>query len=167
MRPITTTTMNMHRGGALAALNRGSPSGLAQAMAVQEIYSGFIKMGLQMLKLHDNKAQLPFGAPRTRMNRSISHASREVAICSVPLDRARAIGSATGGKLNDVVLALVDAALQDYLAAARRRVRGAAGRVVSHFHPRERRRLGQLPRWPLCWCDWGSPAPKWSSAWRR
>ncbi len=105
-----------HRGGALAALNRGGHQAMAQAVAVQEIYSGFIKMGLQMLKLHENKAQLPFGAPRTRMNRSISHASREVAICSVPLDRARAIGSATGGKLNDVVLALVDAALHDYLA---------------------------------------------------
>lgn len=105
-----------HRGGALAAINRGGHQALAQARAIQEIYGGFVKMGLQILKLHKNKAQLPFGAPRTRMNESINHASREVAMCSVPLGRARAIAAATGGKLNDVVLALVDAALRDYLA---------------------------------------------------
>ena len=102
--------------GAWAALNRGSKQALAQARAVQEIYGGFVKMGLQVLKLHENKAQLPFAAPRTRMNESIRHSSREVAMCSVPLNRARSIATAAGGKLNDVVLTLVDAALQDYLA---------------------------------------------------
>jgi WS/DGAT/MGAT family acyltransferase len=102
--------------GALAAFNRGSKQALAQAKAVQEIYLGFVKMGLQALKLHENKAQLPFGAPRTRMNDSIIHSSREVAMCSIPLARARAIATTCHGKLNDVVLTLVDAALQDYLA---------------------------------------------------
>ncbi len=102
--------------GALAALNRSGKQALAQAKAVQEIYGGFVKMGLQILKLHENQAQLPFNAPRTRMNESLRHSSREVAMCSVPLDRAKALAATAGGKLNDVVLALVDAALGDYLA---------------------------------------------------
>lgn len=88
---------------------------MAQAKAVTELYESFAKMGLQMLKLRQNKAQIPFMAPRTLMNRQVKWDTRSVAVCSLPLDRVKAVSSKMGGKVNDVVLTLVDAALQEYL----------------------------------------------------
>lgn len=88
---------------------------LDQAKAVTELYGSFAKMGMHMLKLRESKAQVPFTAPRTLMNEPVRSDTRSVAVCTLPLDRIREIGAQKGGKVNDVVLTLVDAALQDYL----------------------------------------------------
>ena len=52
----------------------------------------------------------------TRSGRWIS-ISTSTTTCSLSLGKARAIGAATGGKVNDVVLSVIDAALHDYLEA--------------------------------------------------
>jgi WS/DGAT/MGAT family acyltransferase len=49
------------------------------------------------------------------MNKPVEHDTRAIAVCTLPLDRVRAIGERTGAKVNDVVLSVVDAALHDYL----------------------------------------------------
>ena len=58
-----------------------------------------------------------FHAPRTRMNDRVEYDTRAIATCSLSLDAARAIATAGGGKVNDVVLTVIDAALHDYLDA--------------------------------------------------
>lgn len=75
----------------------------------------FAKNVLEFLVPRKSKAQGMFHAPPTRMNRRVEYDTRAIATCSLPLDRLRAIGSRAGGKLNDVVLAIIDAALHDYL----------------------------------------------------
>jgi len=51
------------------------------------------------------------------MNDRVEFDTRSLAIFTLPLDRVHSIARARGGKVNDVVLAVIDAALHDYLAA--------------------------------------------------
>lgn len=88
---------------------------LAQAVAGREISSAVTKMGLEFLNLGEGGAQKLFHAPRTRMNDRVEFDTRALATCSLPLDRTRQIGEKTGAKVNDIVLAVIDAALHDYL----------------------------------------------------
>lgn len=88
---------------------------LAQARAIGELYETFTRMGLQLMKIHDSYSQVPFDAPRTLMNRPLETDSRAIAVCTLPLDRVKAVGTRLGGKVNEVVLTVVDAALHDYL----------------------------------------------------
>ena len=78
-------------------------------------YDFFTKMGLQWMHMRDSKAQIPFTAKRTRMNRPIEWDTRSTAVCTLPLDRVKAVGKAQGCTVNEVVLAVIGAALQDYL----------------------------------------------------
>lgn len=55
-------------------------------------YEVLTKMGLQLLKLRDSDAQMPFSATRTRMNRAIEWDTRSTAVCSLPLDKVKAVG---------------------------------------------------------------------------
>lgn len=88
---------------------------LGQARGLVEA-SGFLgNMGLQWLKLRGGNAQIPFSASRNRMNRTIEWDSRSTAVCTFQLDRIRAIGHARGCTVNEVVLAVIGAALDDYL----------------------------------------------------
>jgi len=82
--------------GAVAGL---APSGLAVARAA----------------LFEQHLTLPFRAPKTMFNVNIGGA-RRVAAQSWPLERIRAIKSATGVTVNDVVLAMCAGALRGYLA---------------------------------------------------
>ncbi len=78
--------------------------------------SGFLTdMGLQWLKLRKRKAQIPFSAGRTRMNRTVEWDSRSTAVCTFELDRVKAIGHRRNCTVNEVVLAIIGAALNDYL----------------------------------------------------
>jgi diacylglycerol O-acyltransferase len=81
------------------------------------------KMGMQWLKLRDGKAQIPFSAARTRMNRSIEWDTRAAAICTLPLDRVKAVSKARACTINEVVLAVIGAALHDYLEQHRENTR--------------------------------------------
>ena len=90
---------------------------LAQTRATSEVATSLRKMGREFLKASPGGAQPFFHAPRTRMNAPVEHDTRAIALCTLPLDRVRAIGERTGGKVNDVVLSVVDAALHDYLEA--------------------------------------------------
>jgi WS/DGAT/MGAT family acyltransferase len=78
-------------------------------------YEFLTKMGLQWLKLRDSEAQIPFSARRTRLNRPIEWDTRSTAVCSLPLDKVKAVGKAQGCTVNEVVLAVIGAALEDYL----------------------------------------------------
>ena len=80
-------------------------------------------MGMQWLKLRDSKAQIPFTATRTRMNRSIEWDTRSTAVCTLPLDRVKAVGRKRGCTVNEVVLAVIGAALHDYLEQHRENTR--------------------------------------------
>ena len=106
--------------GATHSAKRGrknTGAALAQARAMTELYASFARMSLEFLNLRESKAQSMFQAPRTRMNARVEYDTRSIATCSLPLDSARTVAARYGGKVNDVVLAVVDAALHDYLEA--------------------------------------------------
>jgi WS/DGAT/MGAT family acyltransferase len=109
------TKQRSREGFAERARNTGRMA-LAQSKAITELYGVFARLGLQALKLRESDVQMPFAAPRTLTNRPVKWDTRSVAVCTLPLDRVHAIGENAGGKVNDVVLTLVDAALRDYLA---------------------------------------------------
>jgi diacylglycerol O-acyltransferase len=90
---------------------------LTQTRAATEIVGSLRKMSREFLKSTPGGAQPFFHAPRTIMNSPVEHDTRAIALCTLPLDRSRAIGEHTGAKVNDVVLSVVDAALHDYLEA--------------------------------------------------
>jgi WS/DGAT/MGAT family acyltransferase len=87
-----------------------------QAKGMAQAYGFLADMGLQWLKLRDGKAAIPFSAGRTRMNRTVEWETRSTAVCSFELDDIKAIGHKQGCTVNEVVLAIIGAALNDYLA---------------------------------------------------
>lgn len=86
-----------------------------QAKGLLGAYGFLTDMGLQLLKLRSGKAQIPFSAGRTRMNRPVEWDSRSAAICTLELDKVRAIAHKQGSTVNEVVLTIMGAALDDYL----------------------------------------------------
>ena len=64
--------------------------------------------------LRDHAAMLPYQAPKTMLNGSIT-AARRVAADSWPLERLKTVRAAYGATLNDVVLAMCAGALRRYL----------------------------------------------------
>jgi diacylglycerol O-acyltransferase / wax synthase len=72
-------------------------------------------MGAQSLGLSPKKTALPFGASNLRFNRVAQSSARRYANCELPLADAKAIASATGTTVNDVVTAVIDHALHQYL----------------------------------------------------
>ena len=64
--------------------------------------------------LDEQSAVLPYQAPRTMLNQPIT-AARRFAADRWPLERIKNVGAATGGKVNDVVLAMSAGALRRYL----------------------------------------------------
>jgi WS/DGAT/MGAT family acyltransferase len=71
---------------------------------------------------HRTGGNMPFAGPHTLLNAPIE-AGRAVATFSLPLERMREVARAYGGTLNDVVVAVIDAGVQDYLAACNERPR--------------------------------------------
>jgi WS/DGAT/MGAT family acyltransferase len=89
---------------------------VSQAKGAAQAYGFLADMGLQWLKLRDGKAAIPFAAGRTRMNRTVEWETRSTAVCTFELDQIKAIGRQQGCTVNEVVLAIIGAALNDYLA---------------------------------------------------
>ena len=105
-------THQAHRGG-----NRDTVNNLVnQAKGLAQAYGFLADMGLQWLKLRSGKAAIPFTAGRTRMNRTVEWETRSTAVCTFELDKIKAIGHNKGCTVNEVVLAIIGAALNDYLA---------------------------------------------------
>ena len=88
---------------------------LTQARAMRELYTSFTARGLEFFKVREGGAQPMFHAPRTPMNDRVEYDTRSIGLCTLPLDKVRALAGKFDGKVNDVVLAIVDGALQDYL----------------------------------------------------
>jgi len=88
----------------------------SQARAMVEAYEFLTKMAMQWLKLREGDAQIPFAAKRTRMNKPIEWDTRSTAICTLALDRIKKVGKAKGCTINEVVLAVIGAALDQYLS---------------------------------------------------
>jgi len=106
------------------ASQHATKSGIVgQAEAFVEA-SGFLaQMGMQWLKLRDSKAQIPFTATRTRMNRPIEWDTRSTAVCSLPLDKIKTVGKQHNCTVNEIVLTVIGAALHDYLEEHRENTR--------------------------------------------
>jgi diacylglycerol O-acyltransferase len=62
----------------------------------------------------DSSVALPLSGPGTALNTGLT-ASRNLAFCAYPVADLKAMGRPLGGSLNDVLLALCDAALRRYL----------------------------------------------------
>ena len=75
----------------------------------------FGTMSLQWLRLQEGKAQIPYSASPTRMNRPVEWETRTTAICTFPLEEVKGIGRQANCTVNEVVLAVIGAALDDYL----------------------------------------------------
>lgn len=64
---------------------------------------------------NDRDVALPLSGPDTAINASLT-GSRNLAFCAFPVDELKAMGRPMGASLNDVLLAICDAALHRYLA---------------------------------------------------
>ncbi len=89
---------------------------LRQARAAGEVGLQFLQIATELAQLSRPTGHIPFQAPRTPINDRVSSDLRSIGVTSMPLDRLRAVSRQAGCTINDVVLALTDAALHDYLA---------------------------------------------------
>jgi WS/DGAT/MGAT family acyltransferase len=96
-------------GSPLSALGGLAKGAMDEVMAIGP---GLWRAGEKLLR--EQAAALPIQAPRTILNGSIT-GSRRFAAESWPLSRLKAVGTATGTSLNDVVLAMCSGALRLYL----------------------------------------------------
>jgi WS/DGAT/MGAT family acyltransferase len=76
---------------------------------------GLADLSAQNLRLKPRKASLPFGAKKTPFNQTPGSSERRYANCELPLDTIKAISKATDTTVNDVVMTLIDDALNRYL----------------------------------------------------
>jgi WS/DGAT/MGAT family acyltransferase len=86
-----------------------------QVRGLTQMAGFFTDISMQWFKLRQGKAQIPYSAAYTRMNRPLEWDTRSTAVCTVPLDQVKAIGKHQGCTVNEVVLAIIGAALDDYL----------------------------------------------------
>lgn len=73
-----------------------------------------LRFALQRIGMRRSRFPLPFTAPRTRLNTSVTRA-RRAAIGELPIAELKAVAKATGTTLNDVIVTLCDIALTRYL----------------------------------------------------
>jgi WS/DGAT/MGAT family acyltransferase len=85
------------------------PSGVAG------VASGLMGAGAQTFGLKPRDLTLPYRAPETPFNVSTASSARCYGSCEIPLENVKAVASAAGCTVNDVVMTFVDAALHDYL----------------------------------------------------
>jgi WS/DGAT/MGAT family acyltransferase len=85
-----------------------------QAKAIPELSRALLKMAMQSLGLRQSRIPVPFMAPRSPLNAPIT-AARRVATATLSLQRIKRVGKSLDATVNDVVLAVVDSALNRYL----------------------------------------------------
>jgi diacylglycerol O-acyltransferase / wax synthase len=102
----------MPSGGAADAVLGLARNALEGGKAVGEASLAAVRTLTRAIE--DRAASLPYQAPRSMLNVPITGA-RRFAAQSWDLDRVREVGSALGGSLNDVVLAMSAGALRRYL----------------------------------------------------
>lgn len=73
-------------------------------------------LGAQTLKIKFRTTRLPFGANRTRLNNAPQSSERRYGNCGLPIERVKAVAKATGATVNDVLMAIIDHSLHEYLA---------------------------------------------------
>jgi WS/DGAT/MGAT family acyltransferase len=93
----------------------GLRSVVTHALAFRELYSQ-VTGRLAALRAASNlpRGNAPFAGPHTRLNQRVA-AERSVAQFSLPLDEMRRVGHASGGSINDVLLAVTDDGVHRYL----------------------------------------------------
>ncbi|MFA9431261.1 wax ester/triacylglycerol synthase family O-acyltransferase [Egicoccus sp. AB-alg2] len=101
-------------GGGLLASFTGGVADEARVAGRALGQAGTTAMRAVARALDDQAAALPYQAPRTMLNQPIT-AARRFAADRWPLDRIKGVCAATGGKVNDVVLAMSAGALRRYL----------------------------------------------------
>jgi WS/DGAT/MGAT family acyltransferase len=88
---------------------------VTQALAMRELYATLSKRIADLATgARPARGNAPFGGPRTRLNAPVV-AERTFAQFSLPLETMRRVGRAHGGKINDVLLAVVDDGVHRYL----------------------------------------------------
>ena len=101
---------------ALSARLAALGGGLARrANAATELYRKIVTESAVAVRAGRLTQENLFSAPKVVTNEAFG-IGRAIALFSLPLDRLRAVGKASGGTLNDVVLTIVDDALMRYLA---------------------------------------------------
>jgi WS/DGAT/MGAT family acyltransferase len=101
----------------------GARSLLTHALAARELLSA---MATRVSRTRNEPrapvGNQPFGGPQTRFNQPVS-AERSFAAYSLPVDTMRRVAQVFGGKINDVLLAVVDGGVERYLASLGERPR--------------------------------------------
>ena len=110
-------------GGAGPGLADGARSLLSHALAARELLSA---IAVRRSRIREEPGipagNQPFGGPYTRFNHPVS-AERSFAAFALPFDAMRRVAHSFGGKVNDVVLAVVDGGVERYLASLGERPR--------------------------------------------
>ncbi len=68
-----------------------------------QIGAGVAELGAQNLRLKPATSSLPFAATRTLFNNTATSSERRYGSCEIPLARVKALASATGTTVNDIV----------------------------------------------------------------
>lgn len=106
-----------------AGIADGARSLLTHALATAELLSALATRRSRTRDEPDAPAgNQPFGGPQTRFNHPIA-AERSFAAFTLPIEAMRRVARGFGGKVNDVVLAVVDGGVERYLASLGERPR--------------------------------------------
>ena len=109
--------------GPVAGLADGARALLTQALAVRELLANIAaRRGQAVDGARETAGNRPFAGPHTRFNRPVT-AERSFAPFSLSIEEMRRVARTFDGKLNDVVLAVVDAGVDSYLASLGERAR--------------------------------------------
>lgn len=102
------------RKGIVEALFGSAKSFGRLAMVGPQLSQLALRHGWRLIGRGGQELPVPFTAPRTVFNQPLT-SDRAFGVCSVPLDRARALAHRQGVTVNDVILTLCDSALRRYL----------------------------------------------------
>ena len=112
-----------HTAGPMAGIADGARTLMTQALGVRELLANIaVRRSRAADGAREPAGNRPFAGPHTRFNQPVT-AERSFAPFSLPIGEMRSVARAFDGKLNDVVLAVVDAGVDSYLASLGERAR--------------------------------------------